>query len=325
MLRVLVTGGAGFIGSHLVDRLLSEGYSVVVIDNLSSSVVDPCSFWGCSGTLKFIKCDLVSPSIECVSAFRDVSFVFHFAANPEVRVSYTDPMIHFENNMVATMNVLEASRKSMVEGIVFASSSTVYGVAERIPTPEDHPLEPISVYGAMKASGEITIKTYSRLYKLKSLILRYANIVGPRLRHGVIWDFINKLTNNPSVLEILGDGLQRKSYLYIDDAVEATLRAYNLLLSDEPGSIRVYNIGNTDWVYVKDIARIVADVMGLSSVEFKYITAIPGGVGWPGDVKYMLLDISRIVNDTGWRPRYNSYECIEKTAKAIYKGATQSS
>jgi len=225
----VVTGGAGFIGSHLVDKLASLGFDLVVVDNLSSgSLENVCVHMG-KPYFSFVRSDLKVFSSEWSKCFNGADVVFHFAANPEVRVSVTDPRAHFDENILANFNVLEACRKFDVPCIVFASSSTVYGDAEVIPTPENHhPLEPISVYGACKLACKDLIITYSKLYGIRGLILRYANIIGPRSNHGVIIDFINKLKKNPRKLEILGDGTQRKSYLHVYDAIDATIHLFNI-------------------------------------------------------------------------------------------------
>ncbi|HIQ10499.1 MAG TPA: NAD-dependent epimerase/dehydratase family protein, partial [Pyrodictium sp.] len=163
---------------------------------------------------------------------------------------------------------------------------------------------------------EIMCQTYARLYGMQCLVLRYANIVGPRLRHGVIYDFIVKLKKNPRRLEILGDGTQKKSYLYIDDAVEATLATVNHVLYNEE-KVKVYNVGNWDWTTVKEIADAVVEAMGLKEVEYVYKPATDDGRGWPGDVKLMLLDISRIVSEVGWKPRFSSLEAVKVAAKYL--------
>ena len=188
-------------------------------------------------------------------------------------------------------------RSECTEVFVFASSSTVYGDAEVFPTPEDYPYRPISVYGACKASCELLLYTYTRLYGLRGLVLRYANIVGPRLRHGVIYDFLRKLMQDSTVLEILGDGTQRKSYLYVTDAVEATL----LVTEQEKSRFEVYNVGNRDWVTVREIADIVCEVLGVRP-RYVFRPATADGRGWPGDVKLMLLDIGKL-KSTGWNPK----------------------
>ncbi|MET1101381.1 MAG: NAD-dependent epimerase/dehydratase family protein [Pyrodictiaceae archaeon] len=315
-MKVVVTGVAGFLGSHLADRLLEQGYRVIGIDNFSSGRIENLSRAMSRQSFQLIEADLLEPS-RWIDAFR-ADIVFHFAANPEVRHSVKEPMDHYHQNLTTTMNVLEAARRRGVSLIVFASSSTVYGDAEKIPTPEEHPLKPISVYGATKAAAEIMCQTYSRLYGLKCLILRYANIVGPRLRHGVIYDFIIKLKKNPGELEILGDGTQRKSYLYVDDAIEATLKATEKIMNEELRD-RVYNVGNHDWITVLDIANSVVKAMKLQGVRYVFKPATPDGRGWPGDVKLMLLDIRRIMRETGWKPRYSSLEAVERTAKELVR------
>jgi Nucleoside-diphosphate-sugar epimerases len=212
---------------------------------------------------------------------------------------------------------LEWARHTGVKTVVFASSSTVYGDAEVIPTPEEEPYKPISVYGAAKAAGEVMCGTYARLYGVKCLAVRYANIIGPRLRHGVIYDFIMKLKKSPNVLEVLGDGTQRKSYLYIKDAVDATLAAWKKLEElNEP--FLPLNVGNVDAVRALEIAQIVADVLGLKP-EIKLVPATPDGRGWPGDVKYMTLSIAKLTKLTGWRPTASSAEAVRKTAEDLAK------
>ena len=312
MAKIIVTGGAGFIGSHLVDRLVSMGHEVVVVDNFTSGKMENLADAIKTGRVSVINGDLRYWG-DWANSFRDAYAVFHMAANPEVRISSTEPRVHFENNVVATFNVLEASRLNDVKYVVFASSSTVYGDASVLPTPEDYPISPISVYGASKAAGEVLVSTYSRLYGIRSVSLRYANIVGPRSTHGVIYDFVRKLKSNPTQLEVLGDGTQRKSYLYVYDAVDATIFLYNKLTSNALDS-NAYNVGNVDWVTVMDIARIVIEEMGLRGVKVVTKPATPDGRGWLGDVKYMLLDVSKLMK-LGWRPRYSSAEAVRLTAR----------
>ncbi|MEM0199021.1 MAG: SDR family NAD(P)-dependent oxidoreductase, partial [Desulfurococcaceae archaeon] len=206
-MKVIVTGGAGFIGSHLVDKLVELNYHVVVIDNLSSGSIENIRHHLNKGSAEFIQVDLKNRE-DTYRAITNADVVFHLAANPEVRVSSIAPEVHFNENIVATFNVLEAMRRNDVEKIVFASSSSVYGEPENIPVDETAPLRPVSVYGASKASCESLIHAYSKLYGVDAIILRYANVVGPRLRHGVIYDLLTKLTRNKEVLEVLGDGTQ---------------------------------------------------------------------------------------------------------------------
>ena len=191
--RVLVTGGAGFIGSHLVDRLMIEGYSVKVVDNMSTGSKENIKRWLDHPRFELIQGDLRDKDLV-LTAVKDVDIVFHLAANPEVRIGSQKPEEIYENNVTTTYNILEAMRKNNVKQLVFTSSSTVYGDAKIIPTPEDYtPLEPISIYGASKLACEALISGYAHTFKIRSLILRLANIVGTRSKHGVIYDFIRKL------------------------------------------------------------------------------------------------------------------------------------
>ncbi len=299
--------------------MIESGAEVIVIDNLSSGSLANVEQWLESSRFKFIRGDLKDALEDWYECFRGVDVVFHFAANPEVRVSVTSPRVHFEENVLATFNVLEACRRHGVPYLVFASSSTVYGEARVIPTPEDyHPLEPISVYGACKLACENLIISYSKLYGIKSLILRYANIIGPRSNHGVIIDFIKKLKSNPQKLEILGDGTQQKSYLYVSDCVDATLHLLKTFI-DGDKDYDVYNVGSEDWITVREIADIIVEEMGLENVEYVFKPATPDGRGWPGDVKLMLLDISKL-KATGWKPKYGSKEAVRKTVKQLLGG-----
>jgi UDP-glucose 4-epimerase len=309
-MRVLVTGGAGFIGSHLVDRLVGEGYRVRVVDNLSSGSVENLRRHVDSNTVELVIGDLKDPQVALRSV-EDVDVVFHFAANPEVRVSSIDPGVHFNENVVATFNLLEAMRRRGVKEIVFASSSSVYGEPDSIPVGEDAPLRPVSVYGASKASCESLIHAYTRLYGLRAVVLRYANIVGPRMRHGVVWDFIVKLRGNPVELEVLGDGSQVRSYMHVSDAVEATMIAW--IRGGE--GYQVYNVAAEDWITVDEVANIVVEAMGLKSVR-KIYKPVLHGVGWPGDVKRIALRIDRLKR-IGFKPRTSSREAVKAVVEEL--------
>lgn len=308
MKRVLVTGGAGFIGSHLVDRLTLEGYSIRILDNFSSGRMENIQHHRSNPNVEILRNDLKELQAVC-EAIRNVDTVFHFAANPEVRVSTTNPEIHFNENVVVTFNILEAMRKNDVKELVFASSSTVYGEPEKLPVSEDAPIKPVSVYGASKAACENLIHAYSRLYGIKAIILRYANVVGPRLRHGVVYDFIRKLFENIGVLEILGDGTQVRSFIYVDDAIEATLMAWKKTTN----YFEVYNVGSEDWISVNEVAEEVVRTLGLKDVRYVYKPSLHG-VGWLGDVKKIALDIKKLKN-LGWKPYMKSVEAIRETVK----------
>jgi UDP-glucose 4-epimerase len=316
-MRVVVTGGAGFLGSHIVDRLLNQGSEVYIIDNFSTGSIDNITHNLGKENFNFSKADLKELG-DWPTIFQDGGAVFHFAANPDVKSSILDPSIHFNENIKVTFNVLEAIRKNDVEYLIFSSSSTVYGEPATIPTPESYsPLEPISIYGAFKLACEELVRIYGNLYGFKYLILRYANIIGARSTHGVVYDFVKKLSEDPSVLEILGDGKQKKSYMYIEDAIDATMHLYSLLLKDKL-RYALYNVGSEDWITVLDIANIVIKEMGLGDVVFHLNPQTEDGRGWVGDVKLMLLDISRLKN-TGFKPRYSSFESVSKAVRDILK------
>jgi UDP-glucose 4-epimerase len=311
MTKILITGGAGFIGSHLVDSLMANGHELVVVDNLSSGNMKNIARWIGNPRMKFIELDLLELP-ETTKVLEDCETVFHLAANPEVRIGSIDPSVHYRQNIQTTFQLLEAVRKSGgVKRLIFTSSSTVYGEAPT-PTREDYTSHgPISIYGASKLSCEALITAYARSYGFNALILRLANVVGPRSRHGVIYDFIQKLRRNPRELEILGDGTQRKSYLIVTDCVEALLLGLNNF-----GRVDVFNVGSEDQVDIMTIANIVAEEMGLDDVELKVTGGIDGGRGWVGDVKNMLLDISKI-RRIGWMPRFSSIESIRMATKAL--------
>ncbi len=309
-MRVLVTGGAGFIGSHLIDALLEEGFDVVCFDNFSSGKKEFIEHN--LDKIELIEGDLLNRE-DIKEALRGCEIVFHLAANPDVRVGVVNTKVHFDNNILATYNLLEEMKGAGVKEIVFTSSSTVYGDAEKIPTPENYaPLIPISLYGASKLAAEALICSYCHTFDMEAIIYRFANVVGPRSTHGVIYDFIKKLRKNPNELEILGDGKQRKSYLYIDDCIDAML--FGMQKKEE--QVEIFNIGSEDWIEVKEIADIVSEEMGLKP-EYKFTGGIDGR-GWKGDVKFMRLDISKL-KALGWKPKYGSKEAVRMTAKWLIK------
>jgi len=283
-MNVIVTGGAGFIGSHLADELLMDDHDVVVMDNLACGAKD-----NIPEKAKFVKKDFTKD--EIIPDFKGVDTVFHFAADPNVRASAENPKVSFDNNVLGTFKVLEACRKSGVKRFVFASTSTVYGEAI-IPTPETHPCEPISNYGASKLACEAYVSSYSHSYGIKSTVLRYANIFGIRSNHGVMYDFFQKLKKNPKELEILGNGRQEKSYLFISDCISATMAAFE----KQQKIFDVYNVGSREKHPVDDIAKIVS-----KTLNSKPKTIHTGGErGWKGDVRTMLLDVSKL-ESLGWK------------------------
>jgi UDP-glucose 4-epimerase len=311
--KVCITGGAGFIGSHLVTKLCDNNVDVVVLDNLSAGKIENVETLLKSPNFRFVHGDLLNFE-EIRNSLSNCEVVFHLAANPEVRVGSENPEVHYEQNIAATFNLLEAVRKvGSVRVFVFSSSSTVYGEPLEIPTPEDYaPLKPVSVYGASKMASEALISGYAQTYGFNAIIYRLANIVGPRSQHGVIFDFMNKLTEDSERLEILGDGTQTKSYLDVEDAIDAMLTG----VSKSQCKVEIFNVGSEDKVNVKEIADIVCEEMSLSGVEYVYTGGIDGGRGWKGDVKVMLLNIERI-KKLGWKPKLNSCQAVRKAARAL--------
>jgi UDP-glucose 4-epimerase len=310
-LKALVTGGAGFIGSHLVNELINRGYHVNVLDNLSSGKKQNLNESNKDNFDLFIGDCRSSTSLK--EALRDVNVVFHFAANPEVRLELVQPKDIYEQNIMATYILLEHVKKSNVECIVFASSSTIYGEAKIIPTPENYgPLKPISIYGASKLACESLVSSYCYSFQKKGIIVRPANIVGPRATHGVILDFIKKLKTNPTELEILGDGKQVKSYLYVKDCIDAIIKTYEV----SENKVSIYNIGSESQTKVIEIAKIVSEEMNLEKVKFNFICNVDGGRGWIGDVKKMLLDVSKL-KSIGWKQKLNSKEAVSQATRDL--------
>jgi UDP-glucose 4-epimerase len=297
---VVVTGGAGFIGSRLTERLVEDN-EVCVLDNLTS------------GNRKNVP-DEASLNVADVldegavrGALDGADVVFHLAADPDVRSGAEDTRVHMEQNGEATNVVLDAVRDEDVEVFAFASSSTVYGEAPT-PTPESYgPLEPISLYGASKLACEGLCTAYEGTFGVETYVYRFANVVGRR-GHGVVPDFVRKLEDDPSTLEILGDGRQRKSYTHVSDCVDAMLHIVESGRCDET----FYNIGTHDTVSVTRIAEVVSDVMD-AEPDFEYTG---GERGWKGDVPRMRLDIERLVS-SGWKPEYDSEESVRRTVEGI--------
>jgi UDP-glucose 4-epimerase len=257
-----------------------------------------------------LKGDVKSSNV-CIRAIRGIDTVFHFAANPEVRLDKADPKACFEENVLSTQVILEATRGSSVHSFVFASSSTVYGDATFLPTPEDYsPLIPVSVYGACKLASEALIEAYAKTYGFNATIIRLANIIGPRSNHGVIPDFIRKLRDNPAVVEILGDGSQTKSYLHIDDCVSAITSAAGI-----SKGVSIYNVGSEDQIGVVQIADIISQEMKLNPL-YQFTGGVDGGRGWSGDVKNMFLDTGRI-RSLGWKAKFGSVEAVRTTVRQM--------
>lgn len=294
MNKVFVTGAAGFIGSNLVDRLLKEGYKVIGWDNLST------------GKLKFLEEALKDSNFTLIqgdnmdvdglsNAMIGCDTVFHLAANADVRFGLNHPSKDLNQNTIATFNVLQAMKNCGVKRIVFSSTGSVYGESDVIPTPEHAPF-PIqtSLYGASKVAGESLIQAYSEGYGFESYIFRFVSILGERYTHGHIFDFYKQLLDHPEYLNVLGDGTQRKSYLYVKDCVDAILHILSL---PSQNKANIYNLGTDEYVQVNDSVRFIINHLGLNP-EIRYSG---GNKGWIGDNPFIFLDTKKIRN-TGWKP-----------------------
>ena len=299
--HVLVTGGAGLVGSHLTQRLLDDGATVRVADDLSKGdkkrVPDAA---------EFIKADLTDTDDVEQIITDDLDLVFHLAAYTDT--NYDDDRQLFEENTEMTYNVLERMEEVDVTNIAFTSSSTVYGEAPR-PTPEDYaPLEPISIYGSSKLADEGLISTYAHSYGFTAWVFRFANIVGPHQRGNVIPDFIQKLDENPTELEILGDGRQEKSYMHVEECVDAITHVVEHADKD----VSTYNLGTRTTTSVTAIADIISEELDLAP-EYSYTG---GDRGWTGDVPKMRLSIEKL-SSLGWEPSMSSHEAVRRSAREL--------
>ena len=305
----LVTGGAGFIGSHLVDALVEQGKEVRVLDNFSSGREEFLSHHEGSEAVEVCRGDLLDRD-EVMSAMEGIETVHHLAANPDIRLGIEVTDTDLRQGTMATYNILEAMRLSEVGRISFASSSAVYGEAGVMPTPEDYgPVMPISLYGASKLASEALITAWAGTFGAQGYIHRFANIVGPRGTHGVIFDFIHKLKRDPQRLEVLGDGNQEKSYMSAEDCVQSMLHVIGL---DEEGTA-LNNLGTGDTCSVSRIAEIVIEESGLEGVSIDYTG---GRRGWAGDVPKTYLDVTKLLG-TGFEPTAMSEQAVRDTARVL--------
>ncbi len=309
-MNVLVTGGAGVIGSSLVRRIPG---SITVLDDLSSGSYNAISDLAEPGRIEFIRGD-VRDQETVFRILRDKDLVIHLAANADVRyTSEKGTDLDLNTNVIGTYNILEGMRKNDVQRLIFSSSSSVYGYAGIIPTPETYgPLIPESLYAGSKLAAEGTIMSFAKMFDLSSWIFRFANIVAPSYRSigkNVIPDLILKLRKDKNHLEILGDGNQEKSYLYVTDCIDGML----YLSSRSKKNVDVFNLGNEDSTTVKEIAKVIVEEMGLKDVEFLYTG---GSRGWKGDVSKTILDITK-ARKMGWNPVLNSAQAVRESARNI--------
>jgi len=308
----LITGGAGFIGSHLAEKLVNEGIETKVLDNFATGRKENFSECIDNQNFSFFNLDLGKLGKQ-EDYLENVEIVFHMAADPEVRTGYDKPEDSFNQNIVNTFNLLQKIKNSKVKKIVFASSSSVYGDAKVLPTKEEYgPLCPISHYGASKLACEAMVSSFCHNYNIRGIILRPANVIGSRGRHGLIWDLVHKLKNDKSRLEVLGDGKQTKSFIHISDAVKGILQS----IKKHKDDVEIFNIGSEDSIEIINIAKAVCKNMKLPDIEIFTTGGIENGRGWKGDIKSAHLDISKLKN-LGWRPKLSSLEAAELTSQEI--------
>lgn len=310
-MNILVAGGAGFIGSHLCDALLFKNNTVIVADKLimGSKNIEHLSQ---NTNFKFYEMELADQdNVDKLFGDNKIDIVYHMAANSDIQKSANDTSIDFNDTLLTTRVLLESMRKNNVKNIFFASTSAVYGeMPDIVLNEETGGLKPVSYYGGAKLASEALISSYVSMCDMNAVIFRFPNVIGPRLTHGVVYDFVKKLRNNPKELEILGNGTQCKPYIYVTDLVNAIVK---LTEQFEPG-VDVFNISvMSEGTSVTHIAEIVVDVLGLSDVEFKYTG---GDRGWKGDVPRFKYDISKVLA-TGWKPEYTSDEAIRKAAQSL--------
>jgi UDP-glucose 4-epimerase len=308
-MKAFVTGGAGFIGSHLVDKLIEKGYKVTVFDNLSSGKKQFLEKNFKNNNFKFVEADLLDFEIV-KKEIKGHDVVFHIAANPFVRLGESQTKLDLEQGAIATYNILESMRVNEIKEIIFSSSSVVYAETPNISIPETYgPTLPISLYGAGKLASEGLISAFCGTFDFQAWIFRFANVVGIRGTHGVIVDFIEKLRKNSKELEILGDGNQQKPYLHVSDIVDGMLFGFE----HSNNQINLHNLGCDSNTTVKKIAEMVIEEMGLKNVKFKYTG---GKRGWAGDVPRFQLDITKI-KKLGWKEKYTSDQAVRKAIREI--------
>ena len=290
---------------------MADGNRVTVYDDLSSGKEEFISQHFDDLNFKFVKADVLDFE-RLLKEMEGHSAVWHLAANPDIRKGTESTRVDLEQNTLATYNVLEAARRTDVETVVFSSTSTIYGRAKVLPTPEDYgPCLPISLYGASKLACEGLVSAYAELYDMRGWIYRFANIIGRRSTHGILYDLVEKLNRNPAELEVLGDGNQEKSYLLVDECVDGMVFGYE----NAQDAVNYYNLGAEDQITVRRIVEVLLEETGLKDVEIKYTG---GESGWAGDVPRFLLSTKKMA-DLGWKPNHDSEQAIREAARLVVK------
>jgi UDP-glucose 4-epimerase len=309
-MRILVTGGAGFIGSHLCDRLLARGASVWCVDNLRLGRRRNIAHLEGNNRFCFIELDVLDRA-TLGNVFAEARFdeVFHMAANSDIAAGSTDAELDLRLNHLTTTTVLETMRAHRVRRLFFASTSAIFGEAGDLLHEDFGPLQPISFYGASKLAAEGYVSVYAHLFDVTAVLLRFPNVVGERATHGVIYDFLRKLEKNPDELEVLGDGSQTKPYLYVADLIDAILIAWE----KSSGLLAVYHAAGIGSTSVREIAELVVAAAGRPATRIRYTG---GDRGWPGDVPKFHYDISRL-QALGWQPTRHSTDAIRFAIERI--------
>lgn len=308
-MNILITGGAGFIGSHLSDYLLKDGHKIIIVDNLSLGSEENIKHLFSNNNVTFYKQDILDyVGMKQIFVTGNIDIVFHLAANSDIAKSHDNPDIDFENTFLTTYSVLKLMKEFNVNKIVFASTSAIYGETNANLTEAYGPLFPSSHYGASKLASEAFISSFVTNYKICAWIVRFPNVVGERATHGVIYDFIKKLKNDPEQLEVLGDGEQFKPYLYVKDLIEAIV----FIWKNTNENINYFNVGVDSRTRVSDIASMVIREMGLSAK----INYTGGDRGWIGDVPTFEYDLSKI-NKLGWCAKISSNDAVLKSIQYI--------
>jgi UDP-glucose 4-epimerase len=317
MTRWFIAGGAGFIGSHFTDRLLGDPATerVTLYDNFSSGREWHYAQHAGDARLRVVRADLKdTEALQAAMGGHDV--VIHLASNPDIARAVTDPDIDFREGTLLTRQVVEAMRVAGVPRILYASGSGVYGDLGHAEAAEDHgPLLPVSTYGASKLAGEALIASYCYMFGLTGCAFRFGNVVGPRQTHGVGFDFVRQLLVNPRELRILGDGTQSKSYIYVEDVVNAVLCAHE----ETRKPFEVYNVATGDYITVTEIARIAVDVLELEPVRTRFVYT-GGDRGWKGDVPIVRLNTDRI-RSLGWRCSRGAADALRDSMCALVPDA----
>ena len=311
MKKVLVTGGAGFIGTNLVERLVSEGHDVYVVDNFVIGDRRNVELMKGNENYHFVEMDL-DDTEKFLKEFKDKKFdiIYHLAANSDIQKGGQNPAVDYRDTFSTTRSVLELMRQNGILNLFFASTSAIYGDVHGEKATEDlGGLQPISYYGGAKFACENFISAYTFMNDFNVVVFRFPNVIGPHLTHGVIHDFTKKLRNNPNELEILGDGHQTKPYIYVEDLVDVILK----MTSEPAKGMAVYNIGVDSATSVTRIADILCEVMGLENVIYQYTG---GSVGWKGDVPKFQYNLDKI-HRTGWKAKHDSDEAVRKTCEWV--------